>query len=371
MDSITGFVSYAHNDNHLNRVETLVEELKTEYNILTADELKLFFDRDDLEWGVEWERSINAGIDSASFFIPILSPQYFHSFYCVEELTKYLSKCKDEDSRNLILPILFTDLREVEDDSAGELVRKIKEFQYIDWTDLRFSPRASEKYQRGISEMASRLIKANENLLKASKGNNDVNKVPEKTRDVIREGDSEDEQAYGFLESLEDLDNRSNNITKLINLMSNNMQDISVIVDAATNDLEKIQANNSSGYKMYNSVIAKLATSLNPVASEYDKNVRLCLDEVIAMDSSVRIFIDSSRELKGDSQDNKVFETICTLSDAADSVKIQFERFRDSVRPIKRVSRMIYSPMKTIESATVTCISMLDIIIGWKSFLGR
>ena len=101
MDSITGFVSYAHNDNHLNRVETLVEELKTEYNILTADELKLFFDRDDLEWGVEWERSINAGIDSASFFIPILSPQYFHSFYCVEELTKYLSKCKDEDSRNL------------------------------------------------------------------------------------------------------------------------------------------------------------------------------------------------------------------------------------------------------------------------------
>ena len=219
--------------------------------------------------------------------------------------------------------------------------------------------------------MASRLIKANENLLKASKGNNDVNKVPEKTRDIIREGDSEDEQAYGFLESLEDLDNRSNNITKLINLMSNNMQDISVIVDAATNDLEKIQANNSSGYKMYNSVIAKLATSLNPVASEYDKNVRLCLDEVIAMDSSVRIFIDSSRELKGDSQDNKVFETICTLSDAADSVKIQFERFRDSVRPIKRVSRMIYSPMKTIESATVTCISMLDIIIGWKSFLGR
>ena len=88
----------------------------------------------------------------------------------------------------------------MEDDSAGELVRKIKEFQYIDWTDLRFSPRASEKYQRGISEMASRLIKANENLLKASKGNNDVNKVPEKTRDVIREGDSEDEQAYGFLE---------------------------------------------------------------------------------------------------------------------------------------------------------------------------
>lgn len=96
---VRGFFSYAHRDNKWDALEKLKIDICDEYAVLTGDELELFFDKNSISWGDNWRDSIESGIDSASFFIPIITPQYFLSESCQKSSCNTWRKSKSSKSR--------------------------------------------------------------------------------------------------------------------------------------------------------------------------------------------------------------------------------------------------------------------------------
>lgn len=106
---ITGFFSYAHSDDTFGFLTNLRNDLCDEYRVLTGDELELFFDRDSIEWGERWEKSIEESVDAAGVFLPVVSPCYLASSSCMKELSQYLAKVEKAGAGDLILPLMMID----------------------------------------------------------------------------------------------------------------------------------------------------------------------------------------------------------------------------------------------------------------------
>src|SRR4051794_7109392 len=90
-EGAAGFWSYVHADDESDggRILSLAGHLRSQYRLKTADELELFLDRDSLSWGEEWEARIDEAIAGTTFFIPVITPSYFKSQPCRQELLKF------------------------------------------------------------------------------------------------------------------------------------------------------------------------------------------------------------------------------------------------------------------------------------------
>ena len=106
-----GFLSYAHLDEDTSRDGRLAElhQLLTKalQSRVTGTKVSIFKDTSGLHPGDEWEPKIEAEINRANFFIPILSPQFWGSKYCMQEVWFFLKKENELGRANLIFPIEY------------------------------------------------------------------------------------------------------------------------------------------------------------------------------------------------------------------------------------------------------------------------
>jgi hypothetical protein len=58
-------------------VRNLVRDLKALYKAETGQSLDVFLDRDELRWGEDFEQAISKAVQDASFFMPIITANYF------------------------------------------------------------------------------------------------------------------------------------------------------------------------------------------------------------------------------------------------------------------------------------------------------
>lgn len=91
------FISHANKDKN-----ELVEEL---YNSLNELGLKIFYDKQSLEWGDKWKEKILEGTAKSEFAIIVISKNFFSREWTEKELGEFLSR-QDKEGEKLILPIL-------------------------------------------------------------------------------------------------------------------------------------------------------------------------------------------------------------------------------------------------------------------------
>lgn len=112
------FISHANEDKLV-----FVEELKKSLDKLG---IKVFYDKDSLEWGDDWKKKIIEGTKKAEFAIIIISSNFFDREWTEKELSEFLSR-QNQNGQKIILPILHDITRE-------QLIRKypkVAEIQYI------------------------------------------------------------------------------------------------------------------------------------------------------------------------------------------------------------------------------------------------
>jgi hypothetical protein len=156
------FLSYTHfDDEHDNRYLTdLCRSLSGEVRMHTGVEFEIFQDRTDIKWGQNWRRRLESSLDAATFLIPIITPSYFRSKACCEELAVFVAREKQLGHDDLILPVYYVETPLLENEAqraANPLAEAVAAHQYADWRDLRFEPLTSQEARERLADLAKQV----------------------------------------------------------------------------------------------------------------------------------------------------------------------------------------------------------------------
>jgi len=153
------FMSYArfddtHDDGFLG---ALCKRLSDEIHVQTGKDFPIFFDRKDIKWGQNWKERIENSIDEITFLIPMITPNYFESEYCMEELRLFLERVSKLGRKDLILPIYYITCPLIDDAGKQEnnhMAQIIASRNYYDWRQLRFKDIKSSNISTELTNLA-------------------------------------------------------------------------------------------------------------------------------------------------------------------------------------------------------------------------
>jgi len=168
------FMSYVRfDDEHENgRLTEFRKRLSAEVRMQTGEEFPIFQDRNDIQWGQNWKERIEESLDEVTFLISILTPSFFKSQACRDELERFLEREKKLKRNDLILPVYYVDcplLNEKAKRATDELAELIAARQYADWRDLRFEPFTSPQVGKILAQLAVQIRDALERVQASQK----------------------------------------------------------------------------------------------------------------------------------------------------------------------------------------------------------
>jgi len=151
------FVSYVRSDDKYGRISAFRENLSDEVCLHIGEKFPIFQDRTDISWGQNWRRRIEESLNAVTFFIPIITPGFFNSPACRDELELFLDRERELGRDDLILPVYYVDcplLNDGEKRAGDQLAVAIAERQYADWRELRFEPYTSPQVCKTLERLA-------------------------------------------------------------------------------------------------------------------------------------------------------------------------------------------------------------------------
>jgi parallel beta-helix repeat protein len=156
------FMSYARfNDEHDDgQLSAFRDRLAAEVRAQTGLEFVIFQDRTNIEWGMNWQQRIDETLDVVTLLLVVITPGFFRSKACREELARFLEREQQMGRSDLILPLYYISSREVDDPKVretDELAKVLRTRQMTDWRELRFEPLTSTVIRKAIAQLASRM----------------------------------------------------------------------------------------------------------------------------------------------------------------------------------------------------------------------
>ena len=354
---ITGFFSYAHSDDTFGFLTNLRNDLCDEYRVLTGDELELFFDRDSIEWGERWEKSIEESVDAAGVFLPVVSPCYLASSSCMKELSQYLAKVEKAGAGDLILPLMMIDpsaTRGADDRILG----KLEGFQYKDISSMRFMDRGSGEYSKAINALAQGILKAQRALESAAlRDISAIGGVPSECQSPC------DDDAGFVLDALDGLPTKADAMLgSLISLMD----DTARVGEAFEKTTQKIEEKSPlPGEALV--LMMELARELDPIVDDMGEHSEEFSTLIAEADPLFRAIL-SSGIVEG-SAAAPLNESVRALVKNVVTARSGIVSLQTAARDTGRLSRVLYKPLKALERSAAVCISSFDVCISWGEFL--
>ncbi|MGI9450571.1 MAG: SUMF1/EgtB/PvdO family nonheme iron enzyme [Geminicoccaceae bacterium] len=164
------FLSYTRFDDRRGRISAFRAWLSDAVEEVSGHAFDIFQDVDDengIALGKTWRKELGRMLDQTRFFIPILTPKFFRSPICRDELEKFLGLEANSGRDDLILPIYWIDCPVLEEASLlakDRLAKAIDARQRWDWRDLRFEAWETPSAQRAFVGLARQIERARKNL---------------------------------------------------------------------------------------------------------------------------------------------------------------------------------------------------------------
>ncbi|HEY1622550.1 MAG TPA: right-handed parallel beta-helix repeat-containing protein [Streptosporangiaceae bacterium] len=146
-----------HDDGQLTAFRT---RLSAEVRAQTGREFLIFQDRADIAWGQNWQQRIEETLDVVTLLVAVITPGFFGSTACREEVALFLERERKLGRDDLILPVYYIGAREMDDAElrgSDELAHVLATRQFADWRELRFEPFTNPLVRRAIAQLASRM----------------------------------------------------------------------------------------------------------------------------------------------------------------------------------------------------------------------
>jgi hypothetical protein len=109
-DPPEAFLSYTRLDDEYfgGAITSLRRLLELGVQVVTGDRtFNIFQDVDGIEFGQKWKKRLTEAISISRFLIPIVTPLFFKSDPCRDELKQFIEHEKSLGRDDLILPIYF------------------------------------------------------------------------------------------------------------------------------------------------------------------------------------------------------------------------------------------------------------------------
>lgn len=158
------FFSYVHDDDTQDngRLTRIRERLQGEISMHWGSKVEIFQDR-DMRWGTAWDQCIKNSLDSTAFLIPVVTPRYFQSGPCREELVRFFERERMIGRNDLILPLYYLRARPMEDGEARQgdpVAELLSSRQYTDFRSLRHEPETSPEVGKALTRMAEHIVES-------------------------------------------------------------------------------------------------------------------------------------------------------------------------------------------------------------------
>src|SRR5215203_2705116 len=231
------FMSYAHRDDWSGRLTELREHLSHEVSVQIGEDFEIFQDRDGISWGENWKERIEDSLDEVTFLIVIISPSFFTSSHCRNELERFLDREKKLGRNDLVLPIYYVDTPLVNSSpkrANDELAQVIASRQYVDWRDLdlRTESLTSPQVAKNVIRLGSQIRHAWDRMLGAEVQRSRLNELYGRARRWHR-----DQQWQAVVDAFAEIHAESQNYPDPEGLLESayealKMQDQSPVVEA-------------------------------------------------------------------------------------------------------------------------------------------
>jgi hypothetical protein len=162
MPGPVAFMSYARFDDQHDDgwITGFREQLSAEVRAQTGNDFAIFQDRDGIAWGQNWQRRIDEALDTVTLLLVIITPSFFGSQACRDEVRKFLDRERALGRDDLILPVYYISTREMDNlgaRQADDIARVLASRQLADWRGLRFEPITSPQVRQAIAKLADRM----------------------------------------------------------------------------------------------------------------------------------------------------------------------------------------------------------------------
>jgi CheY-like chemotaxis protein len=167
------FLSYTRIDDEFfgGAITSLRRAIELGVQVTTGDKnFKVFQDIEGIELGQKWQERLDEALSTARFLIPIITPLFFSSSACRNELQKFIRHEKDLNRNDLVLPIYFVTTPSLETPDQGDtdplaqeiraLALEIKSRQYRDWRSNADFPISSPEVRKEVLHLSSEIAQA-------------------------------------------------------------------------------------------------------------------------------------------------------------------------------------------------------------------
>ncbi|MGO4445081.1 TIR domain-containing protein [Mycobacterium sp. 2YAF39] len=283
-----GFWSYVHDDNDAvdNAILDLRKLIMGAYSILTGEDLTLFVDT-EINWGEEWEQRISSSIAGTTFFIPIITPRFFKSKACRQEVIDFTTKATEANGLNeLFLPILYADVPYLSKDAEDPVIRLVAKTQYVKWHKLRLLDPLSSEHRAAVHELAEEIHRISQDV--AEKPDTVVSTTGE-GGPTDQGGDDADDDAPGTLDLIADAESIMPVFAETIEAMGECLTEIGEIGTASKPELDRAAMNPKVGPRL--AVMQKVATKLEVPAQRYLELSTEYASQVIELNKAIDAII--------------------------------------------------------------------------------
>ena len=159
-----GFWSYSRQDDEHSggRLSQLRARLSSELQInYGRDRVQIFQDSAAIPYGADWDEVIREALNRSTFFIPILTPNFIQSEFCLTEVEIFLEREKalheafpELAGHRRIFPILYIPIIGKEA-RQPELVRELEQVQWLSFERLRHQDYDQPAVRQTVSEFAA------------------------------------------------------------------------------------------------------------------------------------------------------------------------------------------------------------------------
>ena len=356
-----GFWSYVQidDDAETGRISQLARDVQNEYGLLTGEELNLFLDRDALGWGDRWKDRIDESLANVTFFVPVLTPRYFKSAECRREFQLFARRAERFGVLETVMPIAYAKVAELAaDDPGDDLVAKVKEFQWVDWTDLRFEDRGSGSYRRAVSRLAEDLMRANQAAESA-----DVASVIQSVEEATPA------EPEGYVDRLAASEAALPKWSDTMTALSSEIGNVSHLFGAATSEMQAQDAG-GGGFAGRLLVTKRLARELQEPAARILDLGSDFVSHMHDVDAGVRVLLARlPAEAADDSEAREVtcgfLESLRSLVNSTHEGIRALESMISEMTPIEEASTDLRQPMRVMRKGLTAMLEANAVADDW------